>query len=56
MEEGRDRILASLRETFLGEASDHLEAISAGLLALERVGDAERAAIVERILREAHSL
>ena len=30
--------------------------MTSGLLALEQAGDAERAAIVERVFREAHSL
>jgi two-component system chemotaxis sensor kinase CheA len=56
MDKKKEEFLVRLRDTFRTEASEHLEAITAGLLALERAGDAERASIVERIFREAHSL
>ncbi|MBN1527503.1 MAG: response regulator [Thermoleophilaceae bacterium] len=52
----REEFLARLRETFRVEAGEHLEAITAGLLALERGEPGERPAIVERVFREAHSL
>jgi two-component system chemotaxis sensor kinase CheA len=55
MDEKEEQFRARLRETFRLEAIEHLEAISAGLLAIERAGDAERGSIVERVFREAHS-
>lgn len=49
--------LKKLLATFKVEAEEHLQAISAGLLDLEKSGAAEeRAAILESVLREAHSL
>ncbi len=49
--------LKRLRETFRIEASEHLSALSAGLIQLEQTADpASRAEIVEGIFREAHSL
>jgi two-component system chemotaxis sensor kinase CheA len=56
MDDRKAQFLARLRETFRVEAAEHLEAITAGLLAIERASGAERAAIVERVFREAHSL
>jgi two-component system chemotaxis sensor kinase CheA len=56
MDKKKEEFLARLRETFRVEASEHLEAITAGLLALERAVDAERPPMIERIFREAHSL
>jgi two-component system, chemotaxis family, sensor kinase CheA len=56
MDERREQFLVRLRETFRVEASEHIEAITAGLLSFEHASDAERGAIVERIFREAHSL
>ena len=56
MDQKKQQFLARLRETFRVEAAEHLEAITAGLLAMERADDAERGAIVERVFREAHSL
>ncbi len=56
MDGKKEEFLARLRETFRVEAAEHLESITAGLLALERAVGAERASIVERIFREAHSL
>ncbi len=56
MDKKKEEFLARLRETFRVEASEHLESITAGLLAVERASDAERASIIERIFREAHSL
>ena len=44
MDKKKEEFLARLRETFRVEAAEHLEAITAGLLAIERAGDAERAA------------
>ena len=55
MDKKKEGFLARLRETFRVEAAEHIEAITAGLLAVERAGDSERATIVERIFREAHS-
>jgi two-component system chemotaxis sensor kinase CheA len=52
----QEAFLARLRETFRVEASEHLEAISAGLLAIERASDTESTSMVERIFRETHSL
>ena len=48
-----DEFLKSLLAAFRGEAAEHRQAISAGLLELERSPAPE---IVERIYREAHSL
>jgi len=46
-----------LMETFRGEAEEHVRAISGGLIDLENTpGVEERAPIVEKIFREAHSL
>lgn len=56
MDRKKEEFLARLRGTFRDEAAEHIEAITAGVLALERAGEAERTAIVERIFREAHSL
>ena len=56
MDERKAEFLARLRETFRVEAEEHLEAITAGLLAMERVREGEGAALVERVFREAHSL
>jgi two-component system chemotaxis sensor kinase CheA len=55
MDKRKEEFLARLRETFRVEAAEHIEAISAGLLAIERASASERATIVERIFREAHS-
>lgn len=48
--------LKRLRATFRVEAQEHLLALSAGLLAVERSPDASREAAIEVIFREAHSL
>ena len=56
MDKKKEAFLASLRETYRGEAAEHLEIITAGLVAMERASDADRASIVERVFREAHSL
>lgn len=52
-----DEFLKSLLAAFRGEAAEHLQAISAGLLELEQApASNQRAAVVERVYREAHSL
>ena len=56
MDTKKEEFLVRLRDTFRAEALEHLEAITTGLLAVERASDADRAPIVERIFREAHSL
>ena len=56
MDKQKEEFLEQLRETFRSESAEHLEDITAGLLTFERASAAERALIVERILREAHSL
>jgi len=56
MDKKKEEFLAQLRETFRVEAAEHIEAMTAGLVALERAGDAERPPITETIFREAHSL
>ena len=56
MDKKKEEFLAELRKTFRDEAREHIEAITAGLMAIERSSDAERAPIVERVFREAHSL
>ena len=56
MDRKKEEFLAHLRETFRGEAAEHLEIIKAGVIAMEHASDAERASIVERVFREAHSL
>ncbi len=56
MDKKREEFMIRLRETFRVEATEHLEAITTGLLDMEHSNDQERAGIVERIFREAHSL
>ncbi|CAK0752895.1 Histidine kinase [Gammaproteobacteria bacterium] len=56
MDKMKEEFLASLRETFKVEAGEHLEAITAGLMTIERANEVEQVPIVERIFREAHSL
>ncbi|MGK2858635.1 MAG: hybrid sensor histidine kinase/response regulator [Thermoanaerobaculia bacterium] len=56
MDSKREEFLRRLRETFRVEASEHIDAIRAGMLAIEHAGGEERAGIVERIFRDAHSL
>ncbi len=56
MDKKKEEFLARLRETFRAEAAEHVEAIVAGLVAAEHAPEAERAPIIERIFREAHSL
>lgn len=52
-----DEFLEKLRATFKVEADEHLQAISSGLLELERSPDsAPMVATIETIYREAHSL
>lgn len=57
MEKKEDDFLKRLMETFRVEAGEHLQSLSAGLVALESAPDAEiREPIVETIFRETHSL
>ncbi len=52
-----DDILQQLRATFKEEAAEHIQAMNRVLLALEKNPEGEeRAALVEEIFREAHSL
>ncbi len=52
-----EEFLKRLLATFKVEAGEHLQAISAGLLQLEKEADPEkRAALVQNVFREAHSL
>jgi two-component system chemotaxis sensor kinase CheA len=52
-----DAFLQKLRATFTAEANEHLKAISAGLLELEKTPQASRQQeIIESIFRDAHSL
>jgi two-component system, chemotaxis family, sensor kinase CheA len=52
-----DDFLKSLQETFAVEAAEHLQAISNGLLAVERsTGEEAQRSLVETIYRHAHSL
>ena len=52
-----DDFLKKLRATFVAEADEHLKAISAGLLELEKTPELSRQKeIIETIFREAHSL
>jgi two-component system, chemotaxis family, sensor kinase CheA len=57
MDKKQQEFLKRLRETFRVEADEHLRAMSAGVLKLEKelAGD-EQAATVEVVFREAHSL
>jgi two-component system chemotaxis sensor kinase CheA len=57
MQRNPDGFLKQLRATFMVEAQEHLQVISAGLLALEQTtaGEAQRR-IVENVFRAAHSL
>ncbi len=56
MDDRRARFLEQLRETFRVEAAEHIELVSAGLVALERASEAERAPLLEQVFRDAHSL
>ena len=52
-----DAFLKKLRATFAAEADEHLKAISAGLLELEKTPEMSRQKeIIETIFRDAHSL
>ncbi|MDP2677997.1 MAG: hybrid sensor histidine kinase/response regulator [Rhodoferax sp.] len=52
-----DALLQRLLATFRVEADEHLEAMAAGLLALEKTpSGAQAASVIETIFREAHSL
>jgi len=52
-----DELLKKLLATFRVEADEHLQGMSSGLLALEKTpAGEERAALVERVFRQAHSL
>jgi two-component system chemotaxis sensor kinase CheA len=48
--------LKRLQEAFRVEAEEHLQAMSAGLLELEKAAPGDQAALLESIYREAHSL
>ena len=52
-----EEFLAKLREAFAVEAAEHVQAMTAGLLELEKApAAARRADLVETVFREAHSL
>jgi len=52
----KNSFLNQLRQTFKVEAAEHLHAITAGLLELERAPPAGQGELVETVFREAHSL
>jgi two-component system chemotaxis sensor kinase CheA len=57
MSNQEDRFLEELRATFKVEAEEHLQAIGAGLLALEKApAPKEQRRLVETVFRAAHSL
>jgi two-component system chemotaxis sensor kinase CheA len=56
MDNAEEKILAELQSIFTIEAEEHVQALSAGLLELEKTPPAEHAAIAEKLCREAHSL
>jgi two-component system chemotaxis sensor kinase CheA len=57
MDKKDGEFLKRLRATFRAEAEEHVRAISAGLIQLEKTGEsAEGAETIEAIFREAHSL
>src|ERR1043166_9705364 len=57
MSASEDQFLESLRATFKVEAGEHLQAIAAGLLELEKASDPdERRPLIETVFRAAHSL
>jgi two-component system chemotaxis sensor kinase CheA len=56
MDKSEDTFLRQLRATFRLEAAEHVQAISAGLLALESARPQAAAELVETVFREAHSL
>jgi len=51
-----NELLTKLREIFQTEAAERIEALTAGLIALERAKDTEYTSLVEGVFREAHSL
>lgn len=51
-----DELLQKLLVTFRVEASEHIQALSTGLIELERASLGDQASIVEKVFREAHSL
>ncbi|HEY1801309.1 MAG TPA: response regulator [Terriglobales bacterium] len=51
-----DELLKKLLVTFRAEAGEHVQALSTGLIELERASLDERGEIVEKVFREAHSL
>jgi two-component system chemotaxis sensor kinase CheA len=52
-----DRLQATLRATFLQELEEHVRALTADLLALERAGDEpERRELLQRLFRTVHSV
>ncbi len=57
MDKKQQEFLKRLRETFRVEADEHLRALSAGVLKLEKgLAANEQAPLVEVMFREAHSL
>ncbi|TRZ52090.1 hybrid sensor histidine kinase/response regulator [bacterium] len=57
MDKKEQEFLKRLRETFRAEADEHLRALSAGLIELEKAsGPQEGTPIIEVVFREAHSL
>ena len=57
MERQSRDFLEKLLSTFKVEAEEHIQAMSSGLIELEKAADAgKRAEIIERVFREAHSL
>ncbi len=56
MDERDAGFLKKLLATFKAEASEHISAISQGLIELEKAGPEAQAEIVERVFRESHSM
>jgi two-component system chemotaxis sensor kinase CheA len=56
MSTGDDDVLARLRATFRMEAHEHLQAMTSGLLDLERAGAQPPVDLLESVFRAAHSL
>ncbi len=57
MSSQEEEFLKLLRATFQTEAEEHIQAMSSGLLEIEKAADRPaRAAVIEKIYREAHSL
>src|ERR1039458_4871540 len=56
MDKKMEEFLTKLREIFRVEAAEHIEAITVGLIGLERAKDFEYASVVEGVFREVHSL